>query len=228
MSDMQLNLDNIDLLNTNNSLHEFFHIIQNFGKRNIKEIEPTTKNIIFEGDLSIVINESVNLIFKELNKGEDRKIIKQHILNYINNHKIILQEVYNWLLNNQNNSNSIYLLGYFNYHGIETIINKQKAFELYQKASELENSVAQLDLADMYIYGKGVDKDYNKAFELYKKSAEYEHSYGIIGLGYCYFNGIGTSINKQKAFELYQKAADLGNNVAQHNLALMYQHGNWN
>ena len=60
-------------------------------------------------------------------------MIKKQVLNYICNYKIILQEIYNWLLNNQNNSNSIYLLGFFNFHGIVTDINKQKAFELYQK-----------------------------------------------------------------------------------------------
>ena len=55
-------------------------------------------------------------------------------LNYINNHVKISQEIiYNWLLNNQNNSNYIYLLGYFNYHGIGTDLNKQKAIQLYQK-----------------------------------------------------------------------------------------------
>src|SRR5947207_15378250 len=142
----------------------FLKFIQIFDKMNIKEIETTTKNIseyIFEGDLSIVINELVNLIFKELNEGKYEEIIKQHVLNYINNHKIISQEIYHWLLNNQNNSNSIYLLGYFNYYGIETDFNKPKAIKLYQKAAELENIVAQLVLANIYIHGKGIDKNYN-------------------------------------------------------------------
>src|SRR6266498_1009012 len=113
---------------------------------------------IFEGDLNIVINELVNLIFKESNEGKDEEIIKQHVLNYINDHKITSQEIYHWLLNNQNNSNSIYLFGYFNYYGIDIDFNKQKAIELYQKAAELESRVAQLDLAFMYTYGKIVEK----------------------------------------------------------------------
>src|SRR6266496_1572926 len=194
MSDMQLNSDNVNLSNINN-----------FNNIKIKEIEPTIKNIneyIFEGDLSIVIDELVNLIFKELNEGKDKKIIKQHILNY-DHHKIILQEIYNWLLSNQINSNSIYLLGYFNYHGIETVFNKQKAIELYQKAAELENSVAQSDLANIYIHGKGVYKNYDLTFQLSKKLADKNYSSGINLLGYCYHRGIGTNVNKQKAFELY-------------------------
>src|SRR5438034_11793087 len=66
----------------------------------------------------IIIDGLFNLIFNELNEGKNSKMIKQHILNYINNYKIISQEIYNWLLNNQNDSNSIYLLGYFNFCGI--------------------------------------------------------------------------------------------------------------
>ena len=119
MSNKQLNLDNIDTpSNTNNSSHEFSQIIQRFNKMNIKEIEPATKNInknIFDGDLNTVTDELVNLIFKELNEGKYTRFIKQNVLDYINDQKIILYEIFDWLLNDQNSSNSIYLLGYFNY-----------------------------------------------------------------------------------------------------------------
>jgi TPR repeat protein len=56
---------------------------------------------------------------------------------------LTLQQIYTWLSNNQTNSNSICLLRYFNYHGIEINLNEQRAIELYQKAAELENKVAQ-------------------------------------------------------------------------------------
>src|SRR5262249_9090435 len=146
-------------------------------------------------------------------------VIKQHVFNYINNYKIILQEIYNWLLNNQNNSNSIYLLGYFNYHGIETYTNRQKAFELFQKAALLENNIAQLKLAEIYI-----DEGYNNtAFELSIKLAEKGIPKAMSILGYCYEEGIGTDFNEQKAFELYQKAADLKNSAGMNNLGLCYK-----
>ena len=71
MSDSQYNLKNFESSNTNNSSHEFSQIIYNFDKMNIKEIEPTTKNInknIYDGDLSIVTDKLVNLIFKKQNE----------------------------------------------------------------------------------------------------------------------------------------------------------------
>src|ERR1043166_3238274 len=163
--------------------------------------------------VNIMIDELSHFILKKINEGKEEKVIKQHVLNYINSHKIILQEIYNWLLNNQNHLNSIYLLGYFNYHGIGTNINMQNAFELYQKVAELGNNVAQFNLANMFIDGKGVDKNYDKAFELSNKLAEKNFSRGINLLGYCHEYGVGTSEKKNTAFKLYQKAANLGNSV---------------
>ncbi|RGB25543.1 hypothetical protein C1646_771573 [Rhizophagus diaphanus] len=96
--------------------------------------DPTSqyiKEIIFEEDLGIIGDNLANLCFKEINEGKEEIIIKQHVIDYINNHKLDLHEFYNWLLNNQNDSNSIYLLGYFNYHGIKTNVNRQKALKLY-------------------------------------------------------------------------------------------------
>jgi TPR repeat protein len=115
------------------------------------------------------------------------------------------------------------MLGYCYDNGIGTKINKQKAFELYLKAANLGNNIAQHNLARMYRNGDGVEKDNNKAFELFKESAKGENADGMVMLGYCYNDGIGTKIDKQKAFELFEKAAYLGNNVAQYNIALLYE-----
>src|SRR6185369_3250951 len=95
----------------------------------------------------------VDIYFEELNEGKERKVRKQNIIVNFNSFNINIQELVNWLLNNQNDSNSIYLLGYFNYHGIEISIDMKKAFKLFQKAASLENNAAQLDLANMYIDG---------------------------------------------------------------------------
>jgi len=163
-----LNSDNhVDTPNSlgTRELFQHFQLDQNFYKvEDINEIGPTTQGIketIFEEDLSIVIDELINLYFEEVNKGKERKVKKQFVLDYFNVHKINLQEIYNWLLNNQTNSNFIYLLGHFNYHGIGININKKNAFELYQKAAELESILAQYELTLMYIFGESINKNYN-------------------------------------------------------------------
>ncbi|GBC20519.2 kinase-like domain-containing protein [Rhizophagus irregularis DAOM 181602=DAOM 197198] len=173
--------------------------------------------------MNISINELVNSYFKEVNEGKEGYVIREHIIEYIENLGIDLQEMFKWLLNNQNDTNSIYLLGYFNYQGIGINTNILKAIELYQKAAYLDNNAAQFDLANIYVNGD--DQDYEEAFKLSKKLAEKEYSCGINLLGFCYDGGIGTDVNLETAFGLYKKATDLGNGLAQYNLALMYEKG---
>jgi TPR repeat protein len=214
-------------------------------------------------------------------------VVELFLLDYLNNYNINSKEIYNWLLDNQNASNFIFLLGFFNY--IKTIRNHKKAFNLFIGASEgghilsqylaghchefgdgirkndklafeyyeiLANKnytighfklgwfcdnglyvkkdsqiaaywysywfekavnngilVAMFNLGILYVNGNGVGGNHRKAFELFKKLAEREDSYGITMLGYCFEYGIRINTVKQQAVELYQKAASLGNNT---------------
>ncbi|GES87929.1 kinase-like domain-containing protein [Rhizophagus clarus] len=94
--------------------------------------------------------------------------------------------------------------------GIGINIDKQKAFELYQKAANSGNVFGISSLG--YCYSNEIGTSFNdqKVFELYQKAVNLGNTRGICNLGYCYENGIGTCVNKQKAFKLYQKAANLG------------------
>ncbi|RIA89788.1 hypothetical protein C1645_824310 [Glomus cerebriforme] len=215
---------------------ELSRMIQNFHNMNTNEIEYNS-NTSSGIDLNIMVNEIVDLIFKECNKGMESIVIKQHVLEYFNNHDINLLEIYNWLLNNQNNSDTIFLFGYFNFYGIGTIRNDENAFTLFISASEQGHILAQLFVGLCYYFGFGITKNIKLAFVYYVKIANIDYAVGqfrvaegevvsgISMLGYCYNNGIGTSIDKQKAVELYQKAANLGDEVAQYNLANKYNNG---
>jgi TPR repeat protein len=169
-----------------------------------------------EMNYNMIVDEIVNL----LNKSYE-EINKQEILNYLDEQNTTPQEIFSWLLNNQNNSNSIILLGKFYYSGIGVKVNKQTSLELIQRAANLGNNIAQYNLGNYY----KCNKVHDKAFELFKKSAKGEYSEGIAQLGYYYFNGIGTNVDKQKAFELFQKAADLGSISGTNNLGYCYQYG---
>ncbi|GBC10627.1 hypothetical protein RclHR1_00980004 [Rhizophagus clarus] len=219
-SKQQIDLNNgFEDSKNNLSYEEFSKIIQNFNKINIEELEPTMSSSY---NLMLIVDEMVEL-FNKITKDDDDD--KWCICNYLNNHHMTSREIYIWLLNNQHHTNSIVLLGDFNYLGIEINVDKKKAFELYQKAANLENVVAQYNLGCCYIYGNGINKDHDKAFKLFKKSAKKEYSKGINYLGYCYGYGIGTYIDKRKTFELYQKAANLGNTYGICNLGNCYTMG---
>src|SRR3954447_15058895 len=104
------------------------------------------KPILFENNFSAIVDELLNII----NNPKDVEAEKQSIFNYLNKNNVNLQEIYNWLLNNQINSNYIVMLGCFDFYGIGTRIDKKKAFELYQKAANLENIDAIVILGKCY------------------------------------------------------------------------------
>ncbi|GBB95882.1 hypothetical protein RclHR1_26380004 [Rhizophagus clarus] len=195
-------------------------IIHNFNKININEIEPSTSTNLIINDLEMVINE---LIFLLEGIRTERK--KHEIINYLNNKDITSKEIYDWLLLNQDNSNSIYLLGIFNHFGIEINVDYQKAFKLYQNSMYLGNIFGIVSLGYCYQNGIGTSIDVQKAFELYQKAANLGNSRGIYNLGYCYNKGVGTNIDNQKAFELYQTSANLGYAHGMNNLGYCFDNG---
>src|SRR5436305_8862756 len=86
----------------------------------------------------------------------------------IPNFNVTSQEIYNWLLNHQDDLDSVVLLGKFNQLGN---VNNKKAFELYQQAANLGHAVGTNNLGYCYQKGIGTDIDEQKAFELYHKAA---------------------------------------------------------
>ncbi|GBC45074.2 kinase-like domain-containing protein [Rhizophagus irregularis DAOM 181602=DAOM 197198] len=237
IKDLHLHDNNKNIQSSNNqqpikisenidSLHgDLSKLIQDFNMMNTKKIESSISlSNQFENSFDMIVNDMINLLdYDSIEEG------KQKLLTCLNSHNITLQEYNNLLLNNQNSSNSLVLLGQLNFLGvgmrIETDIDKKKAFELFQKAVDLENSYGMIGLGHCYQNGIGTDIDKKKAFELFQKATGLENSSGIDHLGYCYENGIGTDINENKAFELYQKAADLENLDGMSSLGQCYQYG---
>ncbi|KAI9203473.1 uncharacterized protein BJ171DRAFT_144464 [Polychytrium aggregatum] len=79
-----------------------------------------------------------------------------------------------------------------------------------KNAAEVDHSMAQLELAECYRNGHGVDQDHTKATELYRSLADRGISQGQIALGGCYEGGEGVDQDYNIAIEWYSKAEDQG------------------
>ncbi|RGB26486.1 kinase-like domain-containing protein [Rhizophagus diaphanus] len=211
-------------ISTENLLHgKVSQIIENLNNTNTNEITTNNDNDISSENSSIIVNEIVNLIFKEVNK---RNVTKSHVLDYLNNHNINSKEIYNWLLNNQNAPNFIFLLGYFNYVGIETIKDYKKAFNLFINLSEQDHLLAQYYVGGCYQFGHGITKNVKLAFQYYEKLANKEYAIGQFKLGWFYENKISVKKDLKLAAYWYEKSANNGNLIAMFNLGYLYKDGN--
>jgi hypothetical protein len=99
--------------------------------------------------------------------------------------------------------------------------------ESIREAAERGDTWAQVNLASMYMNGRGgLPQDDSKAVEWYRKAAEQGNDFGQYNLGVMYMNGRGgLPQDDTKAVEWYGKAAEQGNDFGQNNLGFMYEKG---
>jgi TPR repeat protein len=215
---------------TTNSSELQGKLSQIFDKINIEEIDPITvlkerDKLLFEKGFDIIVDEVNDLIFKLSNKGIEWKLIDEQVIEYFNEYNTNSREIYNWLLNNLNNSNSIFLLGYFNYFGKEISKNHEKAFNLFIDASEKNHILAQTFAGECYQCGNGTIKNEKLAFEYIEKVANKNFANGQLRIGYFYDTGVGIKQDINNAFYWYEKAANNGNIMAIYNLGYCYNNG---
>lgn len=85
--------------------------------------------------------------------------------------------------------------------------NEEKAFECYMKAAELGYTDAFYNVANAYLNGYGVERDFNKAFEWFRKAADSGDPYAKLKLAECYKRGAGCERDYAAAMALYQQVA---------------------
>lgn len=102
------------------------------------------------------------------------------------------------------------------YMGIqgEDIIDKTKAFDLYDRASKKGNPCAQYFMGFFYMIGEnelnGRKVDYDKAFEYFKESSQQGFAYAYYQIAQMYKKGFGVEKNLEEAQKWEQKAKDAG------------------
>ena len=85
------------------------------------------------------------------------------------------------------------------------------------------NPAALVELARLYMSGKGVDKDAETAVGLFQEAADLGYAPGLFHIGYAYLLGEGVDKNLLKAREILGQAADEGHVFAMMSLAASYR-----
>ncbi len=104
-------------------------------------------------------------------------------------------------------------------------VDKEKAFEWYQKPAGQGHPGTQFTVAMMYYEGEVVEENKEKAFEWFHKAAVQADLNAQFNVGVMYDKGEGVEVNKEKAFEWYHRAAVQGYSEAQFTVGVMYVKG---
>lgn len=103
--------------------------------------------------------------------------------------------------------------------------NPQRAVYYLQQAADSGHNYAVLLLAQLYMYGIGIQQNNDTAYTLYKQVADNNISGGYYGIGYMNLHGIGRSINLELAYNYLKQASDNNYSEAQYELGTMYFSG---
>ncbi|XP_068609694.1 protein sel-1 homolog 1 [Brachionichthys hirsutus] len=127
---------------------------------------------------------------------------------------------------NAGNTHAMALLGKMYSEGSEYIAqDNNTALQYFKKASDLGNPVGQSGLGMAYLYGRGVQVNYELALKYFQKAAEQGWVDGQLQLGTMYYNGIGVKRDYKQALKFFNLASQSGHILAFYNLAQMHATG---
>lgn len=115
----------------------------------------------------------------------------------------------------------------WNEKGTEYLVAKeyQKAEECFRKAAEEENFYAMYNLACMYYFGDGVEKDDAASFHWFSEADRHGDAEAANRVGIMLENGIGTEADPEAAFDAYLRSAEGGSLSGMANLGQSYLEG---
>jgi TPR repeat protein len=96
--------------------------------------------------------------------------------------------------------------------------NYTEAANLYRKAADKGNSIAQFSLGVCYFNGAGVEQNFTEATKWFRKAADQGDADAQYWLGYCYEYRRGIELNYIEAAKWYRKAANQGHDAAKKKL----------
>lgn len=97
--------------------------------------------------------------------------------------------------------------------------------QLYLQAAQAGDTTACLNIATMYLTGKGISKNIEASLFWFEQAAQKDNSQALFNLANLYYQGKEIPPNEAKAFSYFSSAAQLGHAAAMYHLATLYQQG---
>lgn len=124
----------------------------------------------------------------------------------------------------QNNPNAMNALGELSRYKKDY----SNAMSWFKKAAALKYSIANRNIAELYLYGYGVPVDYQEMIKWYEKAAEYGDGVAQYRLGDIYENGkYNQPKNWETAVKWYKKVSNQIAHRATYNIGNIYETGGY-
>jgi TPR repeat protein len=108
---------------------------------------------------------------------------------------------------------------------VERPTGGEQARKWFEKAARKGYAAAQVNLATMYVYGWGVQKNYGTALNWLKEAAGHGYGRAYTNLGILYLNGWGVRRDYEEARSLFQNGAKAGDAPAMVDLGFLFDQG---
>jgi tetratricopeptide (TPR) repeat protein len=115
--------------------------------------------------------------------------------------------------------------GFLYYKGLGTVVDKEKAFVLWYRATEAGNAQALANLGAMFGNGEFVQRDDAKMLEYFAKSVAAGNAAALGQVGVAFVWGRGDPVDYKMAASYFQQSADLGDGFSLKYLAILYERG---
>jgi TPR repeat protein len=108
---------------------------------------------------------------------------------------------------------------------VESPTGGEQARKWFEKAARKGYAAAQVNLAAMYVYGWGVQKNYGTALYWLKEATGHGYGRAYTNLGILYLNGWGVRQDYGEARSLFQNGAKAGDAPAMVDLGFLFDQG---
>ena len=101
----------------------------------------------------------------------------------------------------------------------DSLVSARYAYTYFSEKLSTGDPVYFYQLAEMYLYGLGVNESSTKAIELYEYAAVRNHVQSLTKLGDIFTGKFGVKKNKDKSLYYYKRCSELGNQYCDDQIA---------